>query len=99
VPDSIADITDDITKEILSCTCCSKNYRIIPQELILYKQMHIPVPDVCADCRHVSRMNRRNPRKLFTFQCAKCSKDIETTYPQHSQEIVYCEECYLSAVY
>ncbi len=99
VPDSIADITDDITKEILSCTCCSKNYRIIPQELILYKQMHIPVPDVCADWRHVSRMNRRNPRKLFTFQCAKCSKDIETTYPQHSQEIVYCEECYLSAVY
>ena len=32
-------------------------------------------------------------------QCAKCEKEIESTYAPERPEIIYCEECYLAEVY
>ncbi|MBI5411945.1 hypothetical protein HZA43_02075 [Candidatus Peregrinibacteria bacterium] len=98
-PDSLADVKDDILQQVISCKECGKNYRLISQELVFYRIHQIPVPENCPDCRHTARMNRRNPRRLWSSACAKCAAPIQTTYPPERPEIVYCEACYLKEVY
>ncbi|MDD5055442.1 MAG: hypothetical protein PHZ00_04215 [Candidatus Peribacteraceae bacterium] len=99
IPDSIADVPDDITMKILRCEVTGKPYKIIPQELNFYRQMHLPVPRKCPDQRHKERLALRNPRKLWDRQCAECGKGIETTYSPKRAEQIYCDDCYLKAVY
>lgn len=99
VPVSMDDVQDSITEEIFACTNCQKNYRIIPQELAFYKRMNLPLPQRCFDCRHISRMNLRNPRKLWNRQCNNCKKPVETSYSPGRPEKIYCEECYLKTTY
>lgn len=95
----IKDVQDSITKEILACKSCKKNYKIIPQELKFYREMNLPIPSKCPDCRHQDRMAIRNPRVLYDRKCDKCEKPIQTTYAPEREEKVYCEECYLKEVY
>jgi hypothetical protein len=99
IPDDIADVQDDITKQILLCEATGKPYKILPQELQFYRDMHLPIPRKCPDQRHAERLAIRNPRKIWKRNCAKCQKDVETTYAPERPEIVYCETCYLDTVY
>ena len=99
VPEKIQDTPDSIQKEFLACKECGKNYKIIPQELVFYRKMDIAIPTICPDCRHKARMNLRNPRKLWLRICARCGREIQTSYAPERPEIVYCEECYLKEVY
>jgi hypothetical protein len=96
IPDHIDQVPEDITKEILACKDCSKNYRIIPQELRFYRKLKIPAPQTCHDCRYDERLENRNPRHLHDRKCEKCSVEIQSTYPPESPKRVYCEPCYLS---
>ena len=108
IPDDIKEVQSDISEAILACQCnecethaskqCSKNYKIIPQELKFYKKMNLPIPLKCPDCRYNDRLNLRNPRKLHKRQCNKCQQEIQTTYSSDRPEKVYCEKCYLSEV-
>lgn len=98
VPDSIDAVTDELCKEVLCCETCGKNYKVIAQELALLRKIGMPVPKSCFLCRHMARMAKRNPRKLFDRQCMNCSKDIRTTYAPDRPETVYCEECYLQSI-
>lgn len=99
VPDSIKDVSDDIMKQILACDRCGKNYKIIPQELAFYRQHILPIPHQCPDCRHRERMQLRNPRKLWKRNCAKCKKEVQTTYSPERPETIYCDDCYRQEVY
>jgi hypothetical protein len=99
VPENIGDVPESITQEVLSCSGCRRNYRIIPQELVFYRQQIVPVPTLCPDCRYVERLKLRNPRKLWGRKCAKCNKEIQSTYSPDRMEIVVCEECYRKEVY
>ena len=99
IPDTIQDVPDDISKEILACEDCNKNYRVIIQELKFYREMPLPIPRKCPICRMQKRTSLRNPRKLFSRNCSKCQKEIQTTYSPERPEIVYCENCYLAEVY
>ncbi len=99
VPPRISDVSDDICTQILHCETSGKPYKIIPQELKFYREMGIPIPRRCPDQRHKDRMALRNPRQLWSRQCAKCQAKIETTYAPERPEIVYCEKCYLETVY
>ena len=99
VPDKIGDVPDTIINEILACETCKKNYKIVPAEMKIYKKRNIPIPHKCPDCRHKIRLALRNPKELWDRKCAKCSKDIKTTYSPERPEIVYCESCYLAEVY
>jgi hypothetical protein len=98
-PTTIQEADDSVTKELLACASCQRNYRITPQELAALKQRNLPLPDQCFFCRHRQRMAMRNPRKLWERECVKCGKWISTSYPPSRPEIVYCESCYLTAVY
>jgi hypothetical protein len=84
----------DPMKRINTCTQCDRNFRFIDRELLFYKKMDLPLPTQCFNCRHMRRMNLRLPRKLWKRQCAKCDKEIETSYAPNRPEIVYCETCY-----
>lgn len=78
VPDSINNVQDSITKEILVCACagcgmhvggCGKNYKIIKQEIAFYKNKKLPVPIFCPECRYATRLALRNPHVLFHRAC------------------------------
>ena len=51
---------------------CTSAFKIIPQELQLYRQMNIPLPRLCPNCRHYQRMSKKNPIKLWHGKC-KCA--------------------------
>lgn len=99
IPDDIKEIDESICKQILICEISGKPYKIIPQEFAFYKKMNIPLPRECPDQRYKNRLSWRNPRKLWTRNCMKCGKSMQTTYAPERPEIVYCEECYLKAMY
>ncbi|MDD4352158.1 MAG: hypothetical protein PHU71_04215 [Candidatus Gracilibacteria bacterium] len=99
IPDSIEDVQDTICEQILTCEQCAKHYKVIKQELKFYRKLGLPVPRKCPNCRHQNRMALRNPRKLWDRKCAKCEKEIQTSYAPERPEIVYCEKCYLAEVY
>lgn len=99
VPENIKEVKDEILQQILACKDCGKNYRLIPQELKRLRALQMPVPVKCPDCRHIDRMKLRNARKLYARKCAKCSAPIQTTFAPDRPETIYCEKCYLEAVY
>jgi hypothetical protein len=99
VPQEIKDVPETVCSEILSCEITGKNYRIIPQELNFYKKLHLPIPHKHPDQRHIERIAKRNPRKLFKRTCDKCRGLITTSYPPNVEARVYCNECYLKEIY
>lgn len=108
LPDSIKDTPETIVDEILSCSECHRNYKIIPSELLFYRRMNIPIPRRCFYCRHHARIMRRNPLKLWQRSCMcelqthdhinRCSNVFQTSYSPDRPEIVYCESCYVNEV-
>ncbi len=99
LPEDITEIPDDILNWAIECEVTKKPFRIIPQELEFYRKHNIPVPRRHPDQRHLDRMKLRNPRKLFSRDCDKCWKEMQTTYSPEREEVVYCEECYNKEVY
>jgi len=106
LPDFINKADDSITKEIILCEewekdeenaklhNCTKAFRILPNELALYRRYNIPLPRKCFYSRHNERLKFRNSFKLWDRKCAKCGADIKTSYAPDRPEIVYCESCY-----
>ncbi len=99
IPDKVNDFKDESTKQILTCADCGRNYKIIDQELTFYKSQGVPIPRNCFYCRHAKRSNYLTESKLYSRNCAKCSKPIQTTYAPNRPEKIYCEDCYLNKVY
>src|SRR5258708_3628077 len=109
MPENIAEVTDDILKEVLVCKDYKKNFRITRAELDFYKRMNLPLPHKDFECRHQDRMKKRNPRHLWPGSCMcelknhihkdiKCQNKFETTYSPKRLETVYCENCYQQEV-
>ncbi|MFA5792279.1 MAG: hypothetical protein WC897_00215 [Candidatus Gracilibacteria bacterium] len=99
LPSSIKATTPDILNVVLSCTECGKNYKIIPQELELHRQINLPLSPFCFFCRNKHRSQKRTPRAFWPRICAKCNKNIFSAYAPTRPEIIYCEECYLKEVF
>lgn len=109
MPQTIAEVTEGILKEVLVCKDCKKNFRITKNELSFYKRMNISLPRKDFECRHQERMSKRNPRQLWHRSCMcdfpnhshasqKCENKFETSYSPERKEKVYCETCYQSEV-
>lgn len=99
LPDDMAEVDQSITKQILACEECGKNYKIIAKELELLQKIGLPIPRKCFECRHNERSRFRKTRHLSERQCHKCSSPIQTTYSPDRPEKVYCEKCYMEEVY
>ena len=99
LPDNIKDVTDEILNAAIECEVTHRLFKITPQELRFYRQQKIPLPRRHPDQRHLDRFSERNPRKFWQRKCAKCQKDIWTTFSPERSEIVYCETCYMKTIY
>jgi len=99
MPDNIKNVKKDIAKQVLTCEKSGKPYKIIEQELKYYKDHNLPIPRRSPHRRHLDRMAIRAPRRLWDRKCSKCKLNIQTTYSPDRQEVVYCEQCYVSEVY
>ena len=98
IPDTLAEISSDIVKEVIECSTCGKAYRFVPNELSLMQKLGLPLPRQCHNCRQNFRFSRTNLPKLYDRNCMKCGKDIKTSYAPDRPEIVYCESCYQQEV-
>jgi hypothetical protein len=105
LPDSIDKIDDSIAKETIEClhkgSCdeqCTSAFKILDSELQFYRRMHLPLPQLCPNCRHYQRIKYRNPLniQLWHRHCMKsgCQNEFETSYAPDRPEIIYCEACY-----
>lgn len=99
LPDNIKDVTDHICNAAIECEITKKLFKITPQELRYYRQQKISLPRRHPDQRHLDRFSQRNPRKFWERECAKCKKEIQTTFSPERPEIVYCESCYMQLIY
>ena len=91
--------TDENEKNIKTCSTCEKHYKIITQELKFYEHHHLPLPQACPNCRHSHRLKNRNPRQLWQRPCAQCHAEMTSSFSPERPEIIFCENCYLKAVY
>ena len=69
IPDDIKDVPEYIVKEILECRECRRAYRLIQPELQFLKQLKIPAPRSCIDCRHYGRIAERNRSQIYARKC------------------------------
>ncbi len=99
LPETIDEVPDDITDYAITCAATGRAFRIIKQELDFYRTQQLPLPAFHYDERHRRRTLLRLPRTLWDRECSNCSKKIQTSYAPDRPEIVYCESCYLAAVY
>ncbi len=115
LPDSIREVPDSITESIIGCMhqgeCidnCTRAFKILKSELEFYRRMSIPLPRLCPNCRHMTRVAKASPFKLWHRACmcekanhehsGTCPNEFETPYAPERPEILYCEKCYLSEV-
>lgn len=99
LPERIEDIPDDVLNWAIVCAESKQPFVITKQELAFYRKQGLPVPQLHHQTRSQKRMAKRNPRRLYNRTCSKCKKEIVSTWDPNRPEIVYCEECYLDAVY
>lgn len=80
LPDDIKDVGDNILNEVIGCAhaapqtggCneqCVTAFKVTPQELEFYRRMNLPLPRLCYNCRHYTRLKQRNPLKLWHRKC------------------------------
>lgn len=76
LPENIKNVTQDILKEIIQCTHktkCNDNciyvFQVIEKELAFYKQMNLPLPILCFNCRNADITRTRNYLRLYKRKC------------------------------
>ncbi|MEI8270733.1 MAG: hypothetical protein WCG45_05160, partial [bacterium] len=116
IPDDIKDINEEICKEIITCpnkgrvdTRCTYGFRVLPDELVFYKKMNLPIPRYCPNCRYYERLKWTNPFNFYFRECmcelknhnhnGKCKVEFETMYAPDREELIYCKNCYQKEVY
>ena len=116
MPDDINDVGEEICREIIACpnkgkvdTRCTYGFRILPDELVFYKKMNLPIPRYCPNCRYYERLQWTNRFKFYKRECmcelenhnhnGKCKVEFETMYAPDREELIYCKDCYQKEVY
>lgn len=99
VPENINDVNDDIVGAVLASEKSAMPFKIIKQELDLYRTLQIPVPRLECEERFQERFALRSPKKFWNRVCSGCNKPLESVFSPDRLERVYCEECYLAEVY
>jgi len=96
LPDHIKDAPENILNEVISCSSCSRGYRIIKMELDFLKKMNLPLPRECPFCRINQKIRRwvKNMR-VIDRACNKCGASFQAAFDQEDAPILYCKDCYL----
>jgi hypothetical protein len=94
LPETLAEVADNITDEIIACTTCPKCYKIVPLQLEILKKLNLPIPSRCPKCREAQRFSKINIPRFYDRTCAKCSAPVTTAFAPERPETIYCEKCY-----
>ena len=77
VPGRIEEVSDSIAEGVIGCahggSCkhqCTTAFKIIVPELQFYRRMRLPLPQLCPNCRHYARLQKRNPLHVWPRKCA-----------------------------
>lgn len=66
------------------CEKCNSTYSFSAEDLGFFKEVNVPVPKRCHECRLVRRLMERNARSLYYRKCDFSGKQIISTYhPEH----------------
>lgn len=84
LPDRIGDVQDIILKEIIKCMSCGRAYRVIQMELEFLRQMRLPLPRICPNCRHMERLKLRNQPRFYRRPCQCAGPGSENGVYQNS---------------
>ncbi len=82
LPDNIKDVKDDVLKEVIKCSACGRAYRIVAMELNFLRQIGIPLPRLCVDCRYAERFRYVYPPKYWRRQCM-CDYKAYKNFSKH----------------
>lgn len=97
--DEVAEAAAGALQDVVICEVSGKPFRLTKQELEFYKKLGLPLPTKHPEVRMKERDAMRNPRQLWQRPCARCGVQMASSYAPDRPEIVYCEKCYLEAVY
>ncbi len=67
--ESIKEADESITKEVIKCSACNKAYRILNSEFSFLKNLNLPLPRKCNNCRFSDRQKFIVPPKFTEAQC------------------------------
>jgi len=100
LPDNIKDVDDNILKEIVGCSSCSRGYKITKLELDLSKKMNVPLSRTCPFCRINKKIKLWiGQMKQIDRICDKCGLDFKTHYTIEEAPKIFCRKCYQQEVY
>jgi len=99
IPEDIQETNEDVTEKIFLCETSKTPYKIIKQEFGLYQKHNLPLPHKCFNERHLERIQKRNPLKLWDRSCMKCGIELKTTFSPDKTNTIYCEKCYLETIH
>lgn len=76
LPDNIKDIKDEIINQVIGCShagkCdeqCTEAFKVTQGELEFYRQMNVPLPRLCPNCRYYRKVKEKNPIKFWHGKC------------------------------
>ena len=96
LPDTIAEVSDNIIKQRILCPETKLSYNITKDELQFYREHGIPLPNRHFDWRTLERFKPFS--MMMDFQkgsCCFCNKEIEHYYsPELGFKKIACLECY-----
>lgn len=94
LPDSIEGVSDDILNRVILCEKTGRGFKIIKQELDLYRKLDVPLPHLHPDERFKVRFAPFRNTALYDRNCMKCGGSIKTTYAPERPEKIYCKSCW-----
>src|SRR3989338_7109764 len=68
---------------------CTQAFRIISSELEFYRQMNLPLPRLCPNCRHFQRIKQRNPLRLWHRKCKCAGEASENKVYQNTADHIH----------
>jgi len=77
------------------CTLCGRGLAVSEAERNFYEKMNLALPDKCFYCRISALAKPYSVIQLKTTNCSQCRNEVFSA----RNGKVYCEQCYLGAVY
>ncbi len=96
-PDNIADIGDEILSVAIVDTE-GHPFRIVPGELAFYTRKGLPIPTTSPYRRIEQRLSYVNYLQVKKDTCARCGREVQTTFTKKDGYLPYCESCYQEEV-
>lgn len=98
VPETIDQVSDEITQQAIQCAVTGRPFRIDPTELEFYRTMGLPIPVNHPSVRIEARYQLAPTGRQYPASCHKCNRKIASMFDPATYQSLYCPDCYRDAV-